>query len=242
MKKYTLNKFIVMLIVLFIWQLASFFYNEIVLPSPLNVIYSLRDILIKENFITIIGYSFMRTLIGLLFAISFGTVIGLFSGLNEKFNSYISPIVIFIQSMPIISWIILALIWFDNNFIPIFILIIATIPIFILNISTAILNTDKNLIEMANIYKVSKKKIMKNIYLPTIKSNFFSSLKIGSGQGFKISIMAEIIARSQNGIGEKMNWAWINIETSDIIAWSLIIVFISFFFEFIINLFLEKKL
>ena len=55
-------------------------------------------------------------------------------------------------------------------------------------------------------------------------------------------VMAEVIARTDKGIGSKINWAWINIETSEILAWSLVVVALSYILEKVVISNMEKFL
>ena len=54
--------------------------------------------------------------------------------------------------------------------------------------------------------------------------------------------MAEIISKISSGIGSNINYAWINIETEKILAWTIIAVFLSITVEMLINKILKKKL
>ncbi len=67
--------------------------------------------------------------------------------------------------------IILALIWLDNEIVPMFVGFIMVFPILYETILNGILNIDENIIEMAEIYKVNKGTIIRDIYMPSILHN-----------------------------------------------------------------------
>jgi len=94
---------------------------------------------------------------------------------------------------------------------------------------------------MADIYNLGHKKIIKNIYIPSIAGYFESSLKIVFGNTFKVVVMAEVLAHPGAGIGEKMSWARINIETADLMAWSFLVVIITFIIMGLLNFFKKEN-
>ena len=241
MKKSFLNKIVGLFFLLVLWYLLSKAFNPIILPSPFEVansmINSFKNLTIFPN----LGITVLRAFLGLIFSFIIGFPLGIFMGINKTFYETIRPLVTFIQSMPVISWVLLALIWLDNKLIPLFVVVAAVIPIIILNIAEGIKRVDKKLLQMADIYNFSKIKILKNIYIPSVAGYFESSLKIVLGNSFKVVVMAEVLSHPGMGIGEKMSWARINIETADLLAWSIIVVLITFFFMGLMNLFLRSK-
>jgi NitT/TauT family transport system permease protein len=206
-------------------------YDSIILPSPLEVLDSFIYITQNENILKTITITFLRLILGLFSASTLGIGIGLGMGINKKFKDFIYPFIIFLQAAPVISFILLALIWFDTPFIPIFVLCINSFPNLAINVYEGIANVDKKLLEMSNFYKVKKSKLIKKLYIPSIISHILASARIILSNAFKITVMAEVICKSSNGIGSKINWAWINIETANIFVWTIIIVILSFAIE-----------
>ncbi|MBN2838929.1 MAG: ABC transporter permease subunit [Fusobacteriaceae bacterium] len=183
-----------------------------------------------------------RIFFGLFISVIFGIFLGILASLNKKIGSFIISLIKLIQSTPIISWILLALIWIKLWFIPIFILILNSLPIIIINIYEGFSGIQNNLIEMSNFYKVSLDKRIKMLYIPSLVSNLLASGSIILSGSIKIIIMAEVISKLDSGIGTKINSAWINIETEKIMAWTLISLFLGFFIEKTFNKLLRIKL
>ncbi len=220
------KKLIPITIFLFLWAGISTRVSPIVLPSPLGVFYTSLSLLqnnYNEILITLgrLGVSLILTyLIGIVL------VLGIVSSKNLKI--FIRPVLLFMQSTPIISWILLALIWFDNRYIPIFIICINTIPILVLNITSGMEGVDRKLLELARIYNISKKDRFFKIQLPSLIRYLLPATEIILGSSFKVIIMAEVISRVSGGIGNGLNIGWLNIETDTILGWTLIIYVLSF--------------
>ena len=228
--------------IILIWSFVAKFYDPIILPSFWEVSKSLYNILKSGELYSSVFYSTVKLLIGLLFAVLAGLVMGLGMSVNKLLKNILHPIAVFLQSVPVISWILLALIWFVPDVIPIFILMINAMSIISFSVYEGIRGIDPKLIEMAKLYDVGERKLFFDLYLPSISSNFIGALKAVLASSYKVVVMSEVIARTDKGIGSKINWAWINIETSEILAWSILVVFLSYVLEKILVLNIKKVL
>lgn len=225
-----------------LWELLSYYNDPIILPSPKIVLKTLFIILnTKETYITLL-ISLFRVITGLLISFVVGIPVGIFLALNKNFRIFLMPLIKFLQSTPIISWILLALIWLKLWMIPIFILFLNSFPIIVINVYEGFLGVDTKLIEMSNFYKVSLSKKIKNLYIPSIVSNILASTTIILSSSFKVIVMAEVISKIDVGIGSNINYAWINIETEKILAWTIIVVLLGLTIEKLVNGILRKKL
>jgi NitT/TauT family transport system permease protein len=226
---------------LLFWGFLSFFYDSLILPSPIEVFLALKSIVFSSDFLLIVSNTLLKLIIGLILALAVGITLGLSISLNNALKDIFYPVIVFLQAAPVISFILLALIWFSPSIIPVFILCINTFPNLTINVYEGINNIDNKLLEMSRFYRVDNKTLIKKLYIPSIISHILASTRIILSNAFKITVMAEVISKSNMGIGSKINWAWINIETDTILAWTLIIVFLSFFIEKKSVAFLEKK-
>lgn len=229
------------IIFLMIWYILSLFISDpLILPGPAEtagriLTYFYEGILIQELYTTV-----LRSFLGLFIGIIIGIIFGLLIGLNRVLYLIFYPGVTFLQSTPVISWLLLALIWFSSDIVPVFIVAAAVLPVITINTAEGIRHTSPQLLEMARLYNVSKKKILREIYIPQIAGFLISGIRITVGITFRVSVMAEVLSHPGNGIGERMSWARINIETADIIAWTIIIIAATIFFDWITDIILNK--
>ncbi len=236
------NKFLVFFTLIIFWTILAYFNDPIILPSPKIVFLSLIDILRTKESYQMIASSFIRVLLGLAMTFLIGIPLGVGLSLSKAAKELVMPLIKFLQGTPVISWILLALIWLNIEYIPIFILLLNSLPILTINIYEGIMSIDKKLLEMSKFYKVSNKKIIKNLYIPSTVSHIVASSGIILSSSFKIVVMAEIITKISSGVGSSINYAWINIETEKILAWTLILVSLSMLIDFFINKILKSRL
>ncbi|MBN1469982.1 MAG: ABC transporter permease subunit [Fusobacteriaceae bacterium] len=235
------NKVLIFIFILLAWHVLAIFQDPIILPKPFIVFKLVTKLLfIKDTYFSII-YSLMRVFLGIIFIFSFGIPFGICLGISKNIKNIFIPIINIFQRIPIISWILLSLIWFNPSIIPIIILIFNSLPIVLTNIYEGIVNVDKDLIDMSNFYNVSIYKKIKSLYVPSIMSHIISSLSIVFNTSFKIVLMAEIITKNNDGIGNKINIAWLNIETEYILAWTIISIVLTILLDYIKEFLIKKK-
>jgi NitT/TauT family transport system permease protein len=108
-------------------------------------------------------------------------------------------------------------------------------PFICTNIIDGIRNVDRELIEMAQFYNIGKRKIVKQVYLPAITPFIFSGASSAMGIGWRAIIIGEVLSQPQFGIGTLMQTAQTYLLVRDVIAWTIIAIFISYMFEIIIR-------
>ncbi len=210
-----------------IYHMLSSFSSPLILPPVAVILSSLKTILTSGDFFQTVGITLFRTVIALIIAIPIGATTGIVLGLIPRVHKLFRPLFQSLQSTPVISWLLLALLWFEATNVPILVIILSTLPIIVINVSEGTMRVDPKLIEMAEVYKVPKNRIIRRIYLPSVFGYLLSSIRIAGGLAFKVAVMAEVLANTGKGIGEKMNWARINIETANLIAWTVVVIVMS---------------
>ena len=112
------------------------------------------------------------------------------------------------------------------------------------NIQKGIDQTNTHLLEMANLYQVTRFDKIRYIYIPEVLPFFHSGCSISLGLCFKSGIAAEVIGLPTYSIGTQLYEAKLYLLTKELFAWTFIIIFISMLFETLILhmlYFLEKR-
>ena len=229
--------------IIIIWILLSrSVNNEVIIPSIKSTFASMIRIIKDPNFFNIIKYTLLRTLIGFLISLSLAMIIGIVSSVSKITYNLMVPILKFLNSIPTIAIIVLALIWLNNELVPMLVGFIMVFPILYENILNGILNVDKDIIQMANLYKVGKIKIVNNIYIPSILYNLSSVFNTVLGINLKMVIAGEVLGQPKYAIGSNLQLERIYLNTSGVFAWIIIILLISETFDYIskaINYYLD---
>lgn len=206
MKKFSYkNKKLIFLssVILFIlWQLASMIIgSEVILPSPYLTFKGLIEVIKSNDFFKIIISTLGRTFISFTLALVIALFLGVFSAFNKYVYNFMIPILNVMRSLPTIGFIILALIWLSQGIAPILVGFVMSFPIFYDAIIGAILNIDKNILEMAKVYEIGMGNLIKNIYLPSISFAICRIMVSTFSLTMKLVVGGEVIGQPKYGIG-----------------------------------------
>lgn len=202
-----INITILPILILVLWVTATSLelFSPAILPSISTVFDSLKSQLDSGQLIKDISISLIRVLEGYLIAAVLGISLGVFMGINEKVNKFFFLTFTSMRQIPMLAWIPLIVLWFGiGESSKIIVIVIAAYFPILLNTMNGIKRTDKKLIEVGNMYNLSKWKLFTKIYFPSALPSIFVGLKLGLGISWMAVVGAEIIA-SSSGIGYRMN-------------------------------------
>lgn len=216
------------IIILTIWKVSSIIIDaKVILPSPEAVIVSLYNLVTSKYFGKKVLITLMRGVTGFIISYLSGLIIGILAGIIPAFKAFIKPLLSVIKTTPVISIILLALIWFNTNNVPIFVAFLMAFPIVCTSIIEGITTVDKNLLEMAKTYKITLKKQIFHIYIPSIVPFILAGASMSLGIIWKVIIAAEVLSQPTWGIGTSLNEAKTYLMTEEVFAWTLIAILLS---------------
>lgn len=220
-----------------IWTLISYFVgHEVLLPSPLSVARALFFLMKSADFYLSCGYSLLRILSGFLLGIALGVILGAVTKVSKWLKEFISPLLTIIRATPIASFIILLMVWMNRDFIPVFTSVLIVAPIVCSSFIAGIEQTDRNLIEMATAFGLSRKNRIKKLYIPSVLPYFSSATATSLGMAWKAGTAAEVICNPHFGIGSRLYDSKIYLEVPELFAWTVAVVALSFFLERLLGL------
>ncbi len=217
---------------LFVWHFLSLKINSsIFLPSPESTYKALLRISKRVGFWQTIFNTFSKIAKGFLLALIAGTLLSVISAFVKIIDVLVSPFMRLLKTVPVASFIILALLWVKSDKLSVLISFVMVTPVVYINILQSFDNVDNNLLEMADIFNVSLLRKLRFIYVPALVSGFMSACKIGLGFCFKAGIAAEIIGLPFQSIGSELYKSKLYLMTDELFAWTVVIVLMSVFFE-----------
>ena len=143
----------------------------------------------------------------------------------------LAPLVAVVKAVPVVSFIILALVWLDSRSLPLFISALMVFPPVYLNVLAGIAAADVKLLEMARVFRVPLGRRLTGIYLPAVLPYFRSAVSLALGLCWKAGAAAEVIGLPSGTIGERLYTAKVYFQTPDLFAWTAVIVAVSVLFE-----------
>ncbi|MBB6625677.1 ABC transporter permease [Clostridium gasigenes] len=237
------NKYIIIatIIIIILWEIVSVVVNnQIIMPGIKNILFECEKILVNGDCVSLIYYSLIRCFISFLISIILAVLLGVLSYINKWIYNFIYPILAVIKSVPTMAFIVLVLVWVSKETAPILIGIIISLPIFYDVTINTLINTDVKLIEMCRVYKVKEIDILKKIYLPSITISISNILSSTISLIFKVVIAGEVYAQPKYGIGAAIQLEKMQLNTSAVITWIIIIAIVSIIVDKILSVLLKK--
>ncbi len=224
-----------LLIILFwmlVWQLAAWLlHNKIILVGPVETGLALLRLVPTGSFWLSIAHSFAKISLGFLMAFFSGIALG---GLSFRFpllREFLAPLFSLLRSIPVASFVILALIWVGSRQLAVLISFLVVLPMIYVNTLAGLESTDQKLLEMARVFHIPALKQIRYIYLPALLPYLLSGCKAAIGMSWKSGVAAEVIGIPDHSIGERLYMSKIYLDTAGLFAWTFVIIVVSAVFE-----------
>jgi NitT/TauT family transport system permease protein len=215
-----------------VWQVAAVVvHEEILLASPAGVLGRLAGLVPTPEFWATIAHSLARIVAGFLLAAVVGVLSAALAGRFVVVEALLTPLATVIRSMPVVSFIILVLIWADSAWLATVVSFLMVAPIMYTNVLEGIRHRDPGLLEMAAVFEVPLLRRLPAVDVPAVLPYLAAACRIGMGLAWKSGIAAEVIGLPQGSIGERLYQAKVFLGTADLFAWTAVIVALSFGLE-----------
>lgn len=219
--------------------LSAIVGEEIFLPSPLSTLRSLFSLLPSSSFWSAVAFTLSRVLLGIILSFLSSLILGILSSFSSTLETFLSPLVKAMRSVPVASIIILTLLWVKSRNLSVVISFLMVFPIIYSSVLSGMKDTSPLLLEMASNYSVTKWKKIRYIYISSIFPYVKTGVRNAVGLAWKSAIAAEVIALPRSSIGSSLYEAKVYLLTSDLFAWTIVIVVLSSLFEKVTLLLLD---
>lgn len=236
MKIFTTNKLVINSLVaafwILMWYFLSLFINQpLYLPAPVDTLTTATKLFTQKQFYFSLLITLSRVVIGFSASVFLGILLAYISSRFVVINTLLSPFVSIMKPIPIMSIIILLLVWLKGGLVPIMVCFLLCFPIIYTNTLEGIKNIDEKLLEMAHVFKVSKRNVFKKIILPSLKPHINSGVIICIGFSWKAVVTSEVLVAPKYSIGYNLYLTKLYLNTTELFAWTLVVVIISILLE-----------
>ncbi|RZJ08654.1 MAG: ABC transporter permease [Rubrivivax sp.] len=192
--------------VLLFWQLATQYkldayirFNNI--PTPAQVLEKVVEVNQSPKFVTNIGISVRRILLGFVVATVLGVGLGVLIGRYRIVRGLAMPAMEVFRPIPAIAWVPMSImLWPDNEVSIVFITFLGAFFPILLNTVHGVEAIDAVLLRAARTLGAGEASLMRHVILPGAMPHIFTGLAVGMGVAWVSLIAAEMIS-GQFGIG-----------------------------------------
>ena len=225
-------RIVAVIFALLIWQATASLINQrILLVGPTDVVVELFHQVVRADFWLTIWFSLLRIFLGFFIALAAGILLAALSYRFKAFGVMIRPYISVIKSTPVASIIILILIFLSSRNLSIVVSCLIVLPVVYTNIYSGLSRTDKDLIEMSNVFQAGLLKRIRYIYIPQLHPFLISACSASIGMAWKAGTAAEVIGIPKGSIGERLYEAKIYLNSKELFAWTVVIIVLSIVVE-----------
>lgn len=232
------------MLAIFVWQLAAWLVgSKLLLASPFDVLKRMFTLLADwGSFWSTAGFTFSRIALGFFSGLFVGALLAVTAGRFGVVETLLYPYMITVKSVPVASFVILALIWLTSSQLASFVSFLMVLPVVYTNLLAGIKSVNRQLLEMAYVFNVPFGRRVRYIWLPGVKSHLISACGISLGLAWKSGVAAELIGIPSGSVGERLYYSKVYLDTVDLFAWTAYIILLSLAFEKIFMLVLKRFL
>jgi len=223
---------IILMFWLLVWQVAAMIVaRSIFLPTPKESLIALFEILPTKNFWIDIGATFLRVLMGLSISLVSGIILALICNASRVVYDIIRPVMSLIKTVPVMSLILLFLVFAKSGYVPVIVCTMVCLPIAFINILEGLRNVDQKLIEMGKVFELKPKKIFSKIVMPQVRPYVNTAIMLSVGFSWKTVVTTEVLSIPASSIGYNLYISKTYLDTPMLFAWTIAIIVISVIVE-----------
>ena len=213
---------------LLIWQLAAIVVDQpIFFASPIQAAESFFSLMVGKRFWISAFNSTLHVFSGIFLAILFGIPLAMGAHSHQRLREFFAPLMLAIKSVPVVSYVILALICFSSRRISILITFLVVLPVIYANLLSGLDEQDASLEEVTRVFPFRKRDRYRYVVLPQVFPAFMTGFCLSCGMAWKAGAAAEVIGASAGTIGERIGRTKAYLETPQLFAWTFLLILLS---------------
>ena len=215
--------------------------NEILFVGPAAACRALIRLLGTREFYISIASTLTRIAAGFCSGACAGIALAVLSYRFRGISELLKPFFMILKSTPVVSFVILLLIWAGNANLSLLVCFFVVIPILYLNTRSGLEAVDAKMLELAYVFNIPLPAQIRYIYIPALRPNLSGALSLSLGMSWKSGVAAEVIGQPLHTIGNALYRSKIFFETADVFAWTIVIIIMSWIFERGVMMLLERR-
>ncbi len=213
------------------WQVLAITLESKTLPPPSAVLLILWQGIHTGDLLFHLGMTLSRVAISFTAAMLFGVALGILMGGSKSWDRLLDGFLILALNIPALVTIILCYIWFGlSETAAVIAVTVNKIPMVAISLREGARAVDKNLLQVARVYRLSRRDTFFKVYLPQLTPYLFGSARNGLAIIWKIVLVVELLGRS-NGIGFQIGSFFHFFDITGILAYTLAFTLVVFSIE-----------
>jgi NitT/TauT family transport system permease protein len=199
------------------------------IPSFVRIGQSLLTITAIDVVVTV-----ARVVGALILSFALGLLLATAMYRSARLESFLHPLIRLFMAVPVVSWILFAVLWFRGvEFRICFVLVAVCGPVFLIDSLDAMRGVSPELRGMMRSFRPTVLQYFTKLMFPAIVPNLLTSWKINLSLAIRVVTIAELVG-AVTGIGHQLAVAQELFSVADVFAWTLVLVALLFLLEAVV--------
>ena len=200
------------------------------IPSLLRIAKSIATVTPADIAVTL-----ARVIGALIASFVLGLALAMAMYRSEALEKYLHPMIRILMAVPVVSWILFAVLWFPGVEFRIgFVLVVVCGPVFLVDTLDAMRSVTRELRHMMQSFRPTTVQYFVKLMLPAIVPTIFTSWKVNISLAIRVVTIAELVG-AVTGIGHQLSVAQELFSVADAVAWTIVLVALLFMLEAIVS-------
>lgn len=214
------------------WVVGAHHFASYILPHPHAVWESFKGNLDRGEWTKQVLETLQHMAIAFGLILGIGLPVGIAIGRLWVVEDLTRVPLIFLQTVPTIVLIALALIFIGTDSTAVVAVTVASgLPYFTLNVIQGAKSIDHDLVEMARAYGAGEARLMRTVVLPSVIPYFIAGARITLGVVWQVTLFAEYLMGTP-GVGFQISASIKLLDTASVFSWGLSIVLLTIVVEY----------
>lgn len=212
------------------WEIVSYFVPPFVVPGWGRILGALAGLPLHYVAVTL-----ARVAVALVLSFVLGLLLAVVMYGSDQVERYGRPIVRLLMAVPVVCWILFAVLWFRwVEFRIAFVLVVVCGPVFLVDFLDAMKGVSRELRDMLRSFRPSRTQFFTKLVLPATLPTILTSWKINLSLAIRVVTIAELVG-AVSGIGYGLVVAQELFSVAEVFAWTLVLVAVLFVAEAVLT-------
>lgn len=224
-----------------LWELSAWIADSPLLPSPPYVIDVLFRSIRSGELPHHLGATMARLMLSFSISMAIGTLIGITLGRHPSLDRIVDSWLVLLLSIPALVTMILCYVWMGlTEAAAVSAVVLNKMPNVIVTVREGTRALDRDLLEMARIYRFGQLKTLRHVVWPQLFPFLMVAARTGLALIWKIILVVELLGRS-DGMGYQLHLFFQMFDVPSILAYTLSFVLVMQSLEWLLLKPLERR-
>ncbi len=206
-------------------QLAGFLKgDDLVFPGVGEILKAFGRLVTTGSTYRLILTTLRHLVLSMVVSTVIGVALGLMQGMSRFLRTLLTPLMIFLRSLPMIVLIVIIMVVAKYKYVPVIASTLIVVPIISEATCEGCLRIDRELIDVYRMNSSFNLRVMWEVYLPLMAGYLRQAYANAVGMGVKLAVTTEYLVQTRDSLGKAVHTSIYFNEYQDIYAYALIMI------------------